>query len=77
VSSIPGRTLEALVTDLWLRSTPVLEAATIVALEPYREDIEYSLWAYDEETQSWRAYRNAMMDQYTAILNEVDRATPT
>lgn len=72
MSSIPGHTLEDFVEDCLLHPTPREVARIVALLEPRREEIENALWDYDEETMSWRDYRNSLAETYLA--DDVDDA---
>ena len=62
MSSLPGYTLEAFIGDAFFRITKEQEAKLVEFYESEREYIESKMLDFDEETQSWRDYRNSMFE---------------
>lgn len=62
MSSIPGRTLEAFVEDVLMFPTPEDVERVVALLETRRKQIESALDRFDEESQSWRDYRNSLWE---------------
>lgn len=62
MSTCPGRTLEAYVSDAFMNITAEQERQLVAALAPWRIPIEMMLDCYEADEQSWRDYRNNMHD---------------
>lgn len=73
MSIIPERTLEGFVADSLFKCTEQDEAAVVKILEPLREQIEAQMEDYDEETQSWRDYRNQMWEIFVEENSEINK----
>jgi len=75
MSSRDGFDLEYFVEDSFRNITKEQEEAIVELLEPERESIEYFiLYDFDEETMSWRDYRNGMwynLEQYEDRINNI------
>lgn len=70
MSSIPGYTLEAFITDVYVNSTPELEQCLLLVLGAYREEIENTLDTFDEDEMSWRTFRNILIERYEDQVDE-------
>lgn len=71
MASLPGYTLEAFIEDAFAfpRSDGVSCADTVRKYEPVRDYIEFQLLeCYDPDTQSWRDFRNSLMDKVNDLL---------
>lgn len=64
MSSRDGLDMESWINDsfFWDRCPPQSFEKIVAILEPCRVDLEYQIADFDEDTQSWRDYRNAMWD---------------
>jgi hypothetical protein len=75
MASCEGDTLEYFVEDSFMGITIEQEKHIVRLLEPEREWIEYNLmWDYDEETMSWRDYRNGMwynLEDYDEKIRDI------
>ncbi len=74
MSSMCGTSLEFFVEDSFIRITKDQEVKIIELLEPSRESIEYSMMDFDEDSQSWREYRNNMwswLDEYDKKIDSI------
>ncbi len=73
MSSIPERTLEGYIDEEC--GARAVRADILAALEPYRESVEYWMGEFDDENQSWRAYRGCVDRQIPAEVREsIDQA---
>jgi len=76
MSSCDGSTLEFFVEDSFRGITTEQELKIIELLEPEREWIEYRILEdFDEETMSWRGYRNGMWDSLERYDNQITEIT--
>lgn len=65
MSSMDEPTLEYFITDIVMRRLVEEEHKTLVRVfEPLRSEIERVMLDFDEESQSWRSYRNMICDNY-------------
>ena len=70
-------TLEFFVEDSSINITKQQEAKIVQLLEPHRESIEIGMENFDEETMSWRGYRNNMWFLYEGYMDEIGNITNT
>ncbi len=52
------------------RMSPEKFAELVAIFEPHREQVEYKLSAFDEETQSWRDYAGYAFDWLPTLSDE-------
>jgi len=74
MSSCDGWTLEYFVEDSFMNITSNQEERIVNLLEPEREWVEYRLLDdFDEETMSWRGYRNGMWCALEKYDNQIEK----
>jgi len=70
MSSIPGYMLEDYIEELYIHPTKEETARRVKFHEPIRENIENWLMDFDEDSQSWRDYRNSGAELWEQVLED-------
>lgn len=71
MSSRPECTLEAFIRDAFSYGDEADYQQEVARYEPLRDDIERQMLEFDPETESWRDYRNGMLDNANYFLGSV------